>query len=85
MKTVRYAFAAERSLSKLVVDVRDRIERKVEQYAATGDGDVKAMSGSPTLRLRVGDYRVIFTEDLVVLDVIDVGHRGQIYRRERNR
>ncbi len=42
-------------------------------------GDVKAMKGSPTLRLRVGDYRVIFTEDYEVLDVLDVGHRSGVY------
>jgi mRNA interferase RelE/StbE len=45
-----------------------------------GEGDVKAMKGSPTLRFRVGAYRVIFTENLEILDVIDVGHRSRIYQ-----
>ncbi len=42
------------------------------------------MRGAAGLRrLRVGDYRVIYTvsdRELVVL-VIDVGHRREIYRR----
>ena len=28
---------------------------------------------------RVGDYRVIFTEDGTILDVLAIGHRREIY------
>lgn len=46
--------------------------------------DIKKMKGHDDLmRLRVGEYRVIYTVDngeLVVL-VIDVGNRGEIYNR----
>ncbi|WP_340162580.1 type II toxin-antitoxin system RelE family toxin [Thermoclostridium caenicola] len=44
-------------------------------------GDVKKLKGYAYYRLRVGDFRVIFTKndkELVIL-VIDIGNRGQIY------
>ncbi len=78
MKTITYTLAADRFLSKIQPQDRVWIEGKVERYALTGEGDVKAMTGSPTFRLRVGPFRVIFTETLVVLDVLDVGHRSNI-------
>jgi len=44
-------------------------------------GDVKKLKGYEYYRLRVGDFRVIFTkndEELVIL-VIDIENRGQVY------
>ncbi|NLM75050.1 MAG: type II toxin-antitoxin system RelE/ParE family toxin, partial [Clostridiaceae bacterium] len=44
-------------------------------------GDVKKLKGYEYYRLRVGDFRVIFTKndkELVIL-IIDIGNRGQIY------
>lgn len=43
---------------------------------------IKKLSGQPYYRLRVGDYRVIFTiikKDLVIL-VIKIAHRKKIYK-----
>ncbi len=80
METITYTARADRQLSRMAPDAAERIEAKIERYAETGEGDVKAMKGSPTLRLRVGDYRVIFTEDYEVLDVLDVGHRSGVYQ-----
>ncbi|MFR6169265.1 MAG: type II toxin-antitoxin system RelE family toxin [Blautia wexlerae] len=31
-------------------------------------------------RLRVGNYRVIFDVNGLIVDIIDVGNRGQIYK-----
>lgn len=50
------------------------------------EGDIKRLQGhkNPELfRLRVGDYRIIYTVDngeLVVL-IVDAGNRGDIYKR----
>jgi mRNA interferase RelE/StbE len=41
--------------------------------------NVKALVGSDRIRLRVGDYRVIMTADLVVVELIAIGTRGSIY------
>ncbi len=75
--------AAEKDLDKIDRGDGDRIIAKLELYAANPKAlanQVKRLRGDPFLRLRVGDYRVIFTEDGVVLTVIRVGHRRDIYR-----
>jgi mRNA interferase RelE/StbE len=46
-------------------------------------GSIK-MQGEDAYRVRVGDYRIIYTiqdEKLIVL-VVDVGHRRDVYRRQ---
>lgn len=46
-------------------------------------GDIKAMQGHQGyFRLRVGDYRVIYTVDdnVLIVRIIEVGNRGDIYK-----
>ncbi|WP_276199034.1 type II toxin-antitoxin system RelE/ParE family toxin [Chelatococcus sp. XZ-Ab1] len=80
MKTVTYTLAARRSLRKLPGDVRQQVEAKLARYAETGAGDIKALSGQPGARLRVGDYRVIIIETVAAVEVHAIGHRREIYR-----
>lgn len=59
-----------------------RILRSISEFARTGRGDVKALVGVHTgkLRLRVGDYRVIFrTDPHQVMLVLRVLHRKRAY------
>jgi mRNA-degrading endonuclease RelE of RelBE toxin-antitoxin system len=51
-------------------------------FALTGEGDLKTLSGkfAGQLRLRLGDYRVIFTADGEILHVLHVKHRREAYR-----
>lgn len=45
-------------------------------------GDVKLLQASNGLyRLRVGDYRIIFTvcNDILTITVVNAGNRGQVY------
>lgn len=41
------------------------------------------LSGQDAYRVRVGDYRIIYTieDDKLIVLVIDVGHRRDVYRR----
>ena len=58
------------------------IRSKIEQYAdapASLANNVKKLQGRNGYRLRVGDWRVIFDQDGVVLDVLQIGPRGSIY------
>ena len=61
----------------------ERIQSKVRQLAvepATLANNIKAMKGEPGLfRLRIGDWRVVFTETLVVLTIVRVAPRGGVY------
>ena len=46
-------------------------------------GDIKKLKGdNEWYRLRVGDYRVIYTinNDILLITVINIGNRGQIYK-----
>ena len=42
----------------------------------------KKLKGSAAYRIRVGDYRIIYDifDDVLVVEVIDLGHRRGIYK-----
>ena len=44
------------------------------------EGDIKRLQNSQFYRLRVGDYRILFDVNGVVIDIINIGNRGQIYK-----
>lgn len=73
---------AKKFIDRLPVNDRRRIVIAIEQLP---DGaDIKPMKGNPGLyRLRVGDYRIIYTIDngQLIIYIIDAGNRGQIYNR----
>ena len=59
----------------------DRLKAKVEAYAAnpaSQANNIKALVGTPLIRLRIGKWRVVM-RDHEVLDVMDLGSRGSIY------
>lgn len=43
----------------------------------------KALRGRPALRVRVGDYRIVYTvdDDVLVVAVVTLGHRRDVYDR----
>lgn len=75
---------ALRALAKLDKPVRRRIQTAIDRLADDPrPAGVRALTGRPgVLRLRVGDYRVIYqVHDLKLLVlVVDLGHRSAIYR-----
>ena len=63
-----------------------RIRRELDKLAAhpnRRDVDVASLTGRPGFRLRVGDWRIIFTrEDTArAIDVLRIVPRGQAYKR----
>ena len=55
---------------------------KIGQYAndaSSQSNNVKVLVGVDAKRLRVGDFRVIFTETIDTITVLDIGPRGGIY------
>jgi len=53
----------------------------LHRFASAGQGDVKRLKGkTEELRLRVGDYRIRFTEEPDALYVNRVLHRSEAYR-----
>jgi mRNA interferase RelE/StbE len=68
-----------RQWRKLTATTRAQIDHKLKAYAETGVGDVKALKGAPGMRLRSGDWRVVFTMKGNTITVHAVGHRREIY------
>ncbi len=60
-----------------------RIRAKIAQLADDPDSlanNITPLKGGDGLsRLRVGDWRVIYTETLVIVSVVRVGPRGGVY------
>jgi mRNA interferase RelE/StbE len=84
----KYSFSesAKRDLKKLDNQVVTKIRNKLDDLVSRKEClDVKKMvSVTPAqYRLRVGDYRVIFAEleNEIMIIVIGVGHRKEIYNR----
>lgn len=75
---------AQRIIAKLPIDLRRRIANRIAALAddPRPPGSTK-LSGEDSYRIRVGDYRIIYTiqDDRLIVLIIDVGHRRDIYRR----
>ena len=82
MKTIAYSKRARMALSRMHANEARRIRGKMVQYAADPDSqanNVRKLQGMDYYRLRVGDWRVIFREDGVIIDVVRIPPRGQAY------
>jgi len=83
MKQISYSREATKTLIRMPVNTAKLIRSKIEQYAAEPislANNVKALKGGEgLLHLRVGDWRVIFTEDGQILEIIKIAPRGGAY------
>lgn len=77
MKTIIYARAAEKELMAMPLRAQEVIEAALDAYVMTGQGDIKRMKSRPGYRLRVGDYRVVFHEDLTTVLAVYFGRRNE--------
>ena len=78
---VRITERADKELRKIGPQ-RAKIMGKIDQYAtdpASLANNVKALQGRDGYRLRVGDYRVLFTVEGNTLIVKAVHKRGEAY------
>ena len=82
-RQVTYSKQALRVLMRCLRNVSQLIRAKINHYAVDPESlsqNVKALKGEDgVLRLRVGDWRVIFTETLEIVDVIKIASRGDAY------
>ena len=75
---------AKKFIDKLPKNERLRVAIAIEQLP-NGE-DIKKLKGEKNkglLRLRVGDYRIIYSVDngKLIVYVIDAGNRGEIYNK----
>jgi mRNA interferase RelE/StbE len=79
VKEIEFTSAAARQWRKLAGTTRALIDLKLKTFAETGNGDVKALKGTAGMRLRSGDWRVLFTTKANTITIHAVGHRRDIY------
>jgi len=84
MWSVTYSADAIKTLSAMDRVIAKRIRAKILALAEdpkTPNNNVKKLSGVEGYRLRVGDWRVIYTlkQQIVTIIVIKVGHRSEVY------
>ena len=82
MKKIAYSNQARKTPLRMPADQAQRIRAKIEQYA--GDpvslaNNVRTLRGRDGLRLRIGDWRVIFNESGDAIDILVIGPRGSVY------
>lgn len=75
---------AEKFIVKLPKPEKERVLKAI--YKLPEGEDIKQLKGKKNkglLRLRVGDYRIIYSVDdgKLIVYVIDAGNRGEIYNK----
>ena len=84
-RTIVFAPQAAREIDGLDAVVRARIERVLDQLAIDPlmlRNQIKRLKGDAAMRLRVGDWRVIFDLRRGEIAVLAVAHRREVYRSE---
>jgi mRNA interferase RelE/StbE len=82
---VEFSPAARRQLKKLDSPIQKRIFHRIERLEKQPrPKSAKKLLGpkKPLYRVREGDYRIVYTieEDRLVVLVIRIGHRSEVYR-----
>ena len=82
-KRVDYSHDAAKALQRMDRATAKRVRDKIRQLATDPESlanNLKALKGAKGLmRLRVGDWRVIFTEGLLILHVVKIRPRSSAY------
>ncbi len=83
---VKFSKGAKKQFRKLPLDVQERIQTKINDLAIEPrlNGVKKLQGDDNSYRVRVGDFRVIYEldDDVLIVTVIKVGHRNEIYKDE---
>jgi mRNA interferase RelE/StbE len=82
--SVEFQRAAKKELDQLDGSIRARIVRKIATLADDPrPPGVTRLTGTDNLwRIRIGDYRVVYTiqDDRLVVVIVRVAGRGKVYR-----
>ena len=79
---IEFRPAAARQLPKIEPQARERLRGAITPLAEDPRPPAsRQLRGRPGWRVRVGDYRIVYTIDdgLLVVAVITIGHRREIY------
>ncbi len=84
MWSVVYSADALKMLSRMDATLAKRVRAKIVALARdprAPNNNVKKLTGVPGYRLRVGDWRVIYTlrQEVLTVVVVRIGHRSEVY------
>lgn len=81
---IKWKSSANKELQRLPKQIIGRVFRSVEQLADEPFpvGVTQLTGTDQSYRIRIGDYRVIYTveNEILRIEVIRVGHRKDVYR-----
>lgn len=84
MYKVEYSHAAAKALRKAPAPVAGRVMNAVEELARDPYemAGVKKLTAREGYRLRVGDWRILYTvhNDILTIHILDVGNRKEVYK-----
>lgn len=82
---VEFKKSAAKALRKIPKSDRKRIRDRIDSLAEDlpNPETTKMKGDNPFHKVRVGDYRIIYEvyDDILVVLVLKIGHRKDIYRR----
>ena len=78
MFQITYSKKAEKFLRKQDKTTQYRLFTAISKLQLEGNN--KKLQGISDYRLRVGNYKLLYDVNGFVVDIIDVGNRGQIYK-----
>ena len=81
--TIKFTNHAASQIKKFPQEIKDRIEVSLRRIQTRPFDFIDRLVGQPYYKLRVGEYRIIMdiiNDDLIIL-VVEVGHRKNIYKR----
>ena len=78
MFQISYSKKAVKFLKRQDVPSQKRLIAAISRLPL--EGDIKKLQGIDGYRLRVGNLRVLFNVNGIIIDIIDIGNRGQIYK-----
>ena len=86
MYKLKYRRQARNYLARLPQNIKSVIVNNLHELAANPDSpslDIDVLKGRIGFRLRVGQYRVIYTrqDDQLIIEVVKIRPRGNIYTR----
>ena len=84
MYSVEYTKQALNTLRRMPLNTSALMQRKIRQLALDplAMPNVKKLSDHPGFRMRVGDWRIIYTleNERLIIQVLRIGPRGGIYK-----
>jgi mRNA interferase RelE/StbE len=86
MYQLKYRRQARNYLARLPFKIKSRIVDKLHEIKENPDDpnlEVDKLKGKSGYRLRVGQYRIIYTRhrDQLIIEVVKIRPRGDIYKR----